>query len=258
MATSLIRQPTNPIEALDRLGPLFLRERSMHGLLQAVADVAKAVLPGQPEASVTLLIKNDPATVVSTGQLALDLDQRQYERGHGPCLHAARSGELTEVPDTRTEPRWPDYMRRAAEQGNLSSLSAPLVIAGQAPVVCGALNLYSRLPNAFTVQSRSAAVAFGNCAAVAAGNIAVYLSAQDRAEHLQAALESRPVIEQAKGVLIERYKLTPDQAFHLLAQASMTTNTKLRDVADHLVHTGELPTVPRRTSTRPVARRKNP
>jgi GAF domain-containing protein len=221
-----------------------------------VADLAKAVLPSQPEASVTLLIKNDPATVVSTGQLAVDLDQRQYEHGHGPCLHAARSGELTEVPDTRTEPRWPDYMRRAVERGNRSSLSAPLVIAGHAPVVCGALNLYSQRPNAFTAQSRSAAVAFSNCAAVAAGNIAAYLSAHDRVEHLQAALESRPVIEQAKGVLIERYKLTPDQAFHLLAQSSMNANTKLREVADHLVRTGELPTVPRRATTRPVARRE--
>ena len=60
------------------------------------------------------------------------------------------------------------------------------------------------------------------------------------AANLETALKSRAVIDQAKGILIERYKLTPDAAFQLLARASMTTNRKLRDIADHLVRTGEL------------------
>jgi hypothetical protein len=81
------------------------------------------VMPGDTEASVTLLVKGEPTTVVSTGQLALDLDETQYERDHGPCLHAARSGELIEITNTREETRWPDYVQRAAEHGNLSSLS---------------------------------------------------------------------------------------------------------------------------------------
>ena len=68
-----------------------------------------------------------------------------------------------------------------------------------------------------------------------------YQSARDLADNLQAALESRAVIDQAKGVLVERYELTPDQAFQLLARASMNANRKVRDIADHLVHTGELP-----------------
>ena len=62
-------------------------------------------MPGDPETSVTLLIRNRPTTVATTGQLAVDLDESQYDRGHGPCLHAARSGELTEIADTRTETR---------------------------------------------------------------------------------------------------------------------------------------------------------
>ena len=66
--------------------------------------------------------------MVSTGELATDLDETQYERGQGPCLHAARTGELTEIPDTRTDNRWPDYMPRAVEHGDLSSLSVPLAI----------------------------------------------------------------------------------------------------------------------------------
>ena len=76
---------------------------------------------------------------------------------------------------------------------------------------------------------------------MAAGNLYAYRSARRTADNLQAALESRAVIDQAKGVLVERYRLTPDQAFQMLARASMNANRKVRDVADELVRTGELP-----------------
>jgi AmiR/NasT family two-component response regulator len=60
-------------------------------------------------------------------------------------------------------------------------------------------------------------------------------------------METRAVIDQAKGILMERHKLTPDQAFQLLAKASMATNRKLRDLAEALVQTGELAKPPRRS-----------
>lgn len=238
MANRQTPQPANAAEALERLGRLSLRELSMDALLQLVADMAKTVMPGNPETSVLLLVKDRPTTVVHTGQLAIDLDETQYERGHGPCLHAARTGELVEVVDTRTETRWPDYSRYAAEHGNLGSLSVPLI--DENAQVTGALNIYARQSDAFDEDSRAVATRLGPYAAVAAGSLYAYQSARDLADNLQAALESRAVIDQAKGVLMERFKLTPDQAFQLLAQASMNTNRKVRDIADHLVHTGEL------------------
>ena len=239
MASSQIPVPGNAAEALLHLGRLSLRELSMESLLQTIADLVAGALPGNLETSVTLLVKDAPSTVAFTGQLALSLDETQYERGHGPCLHAARTGEAIEIADTRTDDRWPDYMPRAAERGALSSLSVPLAIDDHEQV-SGALNIYARQANAFDEDARAAATGFGPYAAVAAGNLHAYQSARDMADNLQAALESRAVIDQAKGVLIERYKLTPDQAFQLLTQASMRTNRKARDIADHLVHTGEL------------------
>jgi GAF domain-containing protein len=211
----------------------------MEDLLQTIADLAKTVMPGNPETAVTLLVKDHPTTVASTGQLATDLDEAQYERGHGPCLHAARTGELTEITDTRTDSRWPDYMPRAAEHGALSSLSVPLAIDDEE--LAGALNIYARRPNAFDEASRTAATRFGPYAAVTTGNLQAYRSSQDRADNLQAALETRGVIDQAKGILMNRYKLTADQAFQILAQMSMKTNRKLHAVADDLVHTGDIP-----------------
>ncbi len=232
-------QPARAVEALEQLGRLSLRELSMESLLQTVADLSKTVMPGNPEASVTLLVEDRPTTAVWTDQLAVDLDERQFERDHGPCLHAARTGELTEVVDARTDTRWRDYLERAVERGALSSLSIPLAV-DEDEQLTGALNIYARQAGAFDEDSRAVATRFGPYASVAAGNLRAYQSARDLADNLQRALESRAVIDQAKGVLIERYKLTPDQAFQLLVRSSMQLNRKVRDVAEHLVLTGEL------------------
>jgi GAF domain-containing protein len=212
----------------------------MDDLLQTVADLTNRAMPGDPETSVTLLVRDHPTTVATTGQLAVDLDESQYDRGHEPCPHAARSGEPTEIADIRADDRWPDHLPRAVEHGNLSSLAIPLAI-DQEEQVTGALDVYARRRHAFDEDSRAAATRFGPYASVAAGNLYACQGARRTADDLQAALESRAVIDQAEGVLVERYRLTPDQALQLLARASMTANRKVRDVADELVRTGEFP-----------------
>ncbi|WP_299960392.1 GAF and ANTAR domain-containing protein [uncultured Modestobacter sp.] len=223
--------------ALEQLGGLALRDHSMESVLQTVADLAKEVLPGRLETSICLLQNDRASTTVSTGQLALDMDESQYGRGHGPCLHAAATGELTEIPDTRVERRWPDYARVAWERGNGSSLSVPLPIQES---VRGALNIYAGQPHAFDDEARAAAQRFAPYAAVAVANMHAYETARGMADNLQVALESRAVIDQAKGILMERHKLTADQAFQALAAVSMRRNRKVRDIADQLVRTGEL------------------
>ncbi len=231
-------RPSSLDDVLEYLGRQSLHEQPMVGLLQGVTDLVKAVMPGDPEASFTLLVEQRPSTVVATGQLAVDLDEGQYQSGHGPCLHAAATREITEIPDTWSETRWPDHARRAAEHGNRSSLSLPLAI--QDPQVSGALNIYARQPNAFDEDSRSVAGRFAPYAAVAAGNLFLYRRAVKRADNLEAALASRAVMERAKGILMERHDLTADGAFRILARASVHTHISVRRLAEHLVHTGEL------------------
>ncbi len=227
---------TSADQALDQLARLNFRDHSMETLLQSVVDLTKVALPGSLEASITVLVNDKATTAAFTGSLALDLDESQYGRGYGPCLHAASAGETVEVPDARTEARWPDYMARAVERGSLSSLSVPLLSSD----LRAALNIYADEAQAFDDDARSAATRFAPYAAVAINNMQSYQSARDMAANMEAALRSRAVIDQAKGILIERHKLTPDQAFKALAQASMHTNRKLRDVAEHLVLTGTL------------------
>jgi GAF domain-containing protein len=249
VAGSDSRPSREAAEALERLGRSSLRELSRESLLQSLADLTRRVMPGDPEASVTLLIEDEPSTVVDTGPLALGLDEVQYDRGDGPCLHAARTGVPTEIGDTRADSRWPDYARYVVGHGVLSVLAVPLVLAGEEPVA-GSLNIYARTPDAFDEVSRAVATGFAPYAAVAAGAVQAYRSARETADNLQIALESRAVIEQAKGILIERHKVTADQAFEALTTVSMNENVKVRDIAKHLVLTGELPLV--RTRSAPI------
>jgi AmiR/NasT family two-component response regulator len=110
--------------------------------------------------------------------------------------------------------------------------------------MAAALNVYARAPRAFGERSRTEAQKFAPFAAAAVANMHAYEDARRMADHLEIALRNRAVIDQAKGILMERHRLTADQAFQLLARVSMQTNTKLRTVAEELVTTGRLPNLP--------------
>ena len=151
MASDQTPSPISTVQALERLGSLSLRRVSMEDLLQTIADLAKTVMPGNPEAAVTLLIKDHPTTVASTGQLATDLDETQYDRGHGPCLHAARTGELTEMRDTPAEDRWPDYTG-GTPAAWLQAFRTPLQGGHRLRSVCGKPG---QAPPGRSIQGRS-------------------------------------------------------------------------------------------------------
>ena len=223
-------------QAVQRLGSVMLRDHTMDTLLQAVVDMTRWTLPGPLDASISVLVGSRPATAAHTGQLSLDLDETQYARGHGPCLHAAVSGEEVQVDDARTDTRWADHMARAVASGCLSSLSVPLPMDG----LRGGLNIYAREAGFFDDAIRWNAGKFARAASVAINNMHAYQSACEMADNLEAALGSRAVIDQAKGILMERHQLTPDQAFHFLAHAAQAANVRLRDVAEHMVRTGDV------------------
>jgi GAF domain-containing protein len=225
--------------AFDELGRLSFAEHSLESVLQRVTALAAQVLPWEPVTSVTIIDRGNPSTAASSGELALTLDETQYRLGAGPCLDAAASGRRSELADTRAATAWTEFAAIAAAHGCGSVLSFPLPVQEQ---VSGALNVYGRdvpLPDrrALDVVARFAAYAV-----VPVSNMYLYESAVERATHLQTALDSRAVIDQAKGILMERFKLTADQAFQVLTRVSMESNTKVREVAERFVVTGELPT----------------
>jgi GAF domain-containing protein len=226
------RNAVDPRAAFDELARTVLGEQSLDGLLERIAELAKGVIPGAAEVSVSLVGKDRPSTVVSTGELATSLDETQYDEGFGPCLDAAMGGSVTSVPDMRIETRWPEFAKVAVERGALSSLSTPIPLQQYASA---ALNMYGATVGAFDDEAVELAVSFAGYAGVALANMHLYESTRTLAEQLQTAMESRAVIEQAKGVLMGQRHCTADEAFDILVKLSQQSNRKLREVAQALV-----------------------
>jgi len=222
----------------EDLAGIVLVDRELNDVLSDITGAARRAMPGAEAASITLIRGDEAFTAAYDGQMALDADELQYERGYGPCLDAGRAGQVFLVEDMATEQRWPDYARHAAAHGVGSSLSVPLPFQS---ATIGALNTYSTQPQAMGEDDVLIAEDVASWVAVAVNTAHAAAATREELAHLRTAMISRAVIEQAKGILIERYKITEDQAFTLLTHASQHTNVKLRVLADELVHTGVLP-----------------
>jgi GAF domain-containing protein len=228
----------NLIQLHESLARVVLTpDRKVSDVLTEITGIARRAMPGTDAASITLIRGEEPFTAAYDGKMALDADELQYARGYGPCVDAGRAGQVFLIDDMRTEQRWPDYARHAAANGALSSLSVPLPFQG---ATIGALNTYAGRPHAFGEPEVVLGEEVAAWVAVAIGRADTVARTSEDLAHLRIAMTSRAVIEQAKGILMERHKVTEDQAFTILTHASQRTNTKLRDVAAELVRTGAL------------------
>ena len=219
------------------LARVVVAGRELPDVLDEVVRIARRAMPGSAATSITLIRDERAFTAAYDGQLAMDLDEMQYQRGYGPCLDAGRAGALFHVPDMAVEDRWPDYAVQALERGVRSSLSVPLPFQGSS---IGALNNYATRPHAFTDADVVLGEEVAAFVAIAVGNAEAAARAAEDAANMRQAMVSRAVIEQAKGILMERHKITAEQAFTLLTRASQRSNVKLRDIADELTRTGHL------------------
>jgi GAF domain-containing protein len=221
-------------DALRALARLSLRDRDLRDILGEVTRIATTAVPGAESTSITLIRGERGFTVAHDGQMALDADELQYDRGYGPCLDAGRTGLALLVPDMREEERWPDYAAAVVTDGVLSSLSVPLPFQG---ATIGALNIYASKPHAFGDESVETGEEVAAYVAVAVANAESFAASTDLAHQMQQAMASRSVIDMAKGILMAQNGCSPDEAFTMLSQASQRSNRKLRDLARAIVDT---------------------
>jgi len=224
--------PLDPLVAFAELGRMKLGEGDLRAVLGRVAELARQTLPGVVGASVTLVESDRAFTAAFAGQLALDLDETQYQEGFGPCLEVAQSAGTVTVPDMAAETRWPAFARQALAAGVRSSLSVALPLQ---EAVLGALNIYAAQPATFDRDAIELARTFAGYAAVAIANARLYQATATLAEDMRRAMETRAVIEQAKGILVAQQRCTPERAFEMLTRLSQSTHRKLRDCAADLV-----------------------
>jgi GAF domain-containing protein len=220
-------------ELLRALAQVVLVDRSLNEVLAEVVAIAARGIPGAESTSITIVRGDRGFTAAHFGEMALAADELQYERGYGPCLDAGRGNVVLRVDDMRTETRWPDYAPRVLETGVRSSLSIPLPYQGTS---VGALNIYSSAPASFaSPESLDAAMQVAESIAVAVVNADAHARLTEQARNMRLAMDSRAVIEQAKGVLMAQRHVDADGAFDILRDASQRYNRKLRDIAVGIV-----------------------
>jgi len=213
------------------LSRIALGGRPLDQTLGEVAVLAKRALPEAPESSVTLLSEDRPRTAAFSEAVALRLDQRQYDDGHGPCLDAAASGGTVQVVMDDPDGPYPHFRQLAQREGITHSLSVGIPAAGR---ITAALNLYSAT-GAFTADSMRITGTFAGVAGLALATVGRYDDAAAVAVQLQEALASRALINRAQGVLMAQLRCSRDEAFATLIRRSQEQGVKLQAVAQSVV-----------------------
>jgi hypothetical protein len=220
---------------------------SFDDVLLRIAEAAVSTIAGCRMASVTLTEQSGYRTAASTDSAATAVDEAQYQAHEGPCLDAV-DAEMVYAQSFPDE-RWPRLASRPTESGVQSALSYRLAAASSrtADSGGGSLNSYGVKPDAFSDTAQEIGLVLAAHASVAARAVDERSTLQSLGRDLQQALLSRDVIGQAKGILMERLKITPEDAFDLLRRSSQHLNMKLRDVARGVTETGDF-----RMSKRPA------
>ncbi|QKV90853.1 GAF and ANTAR domain-containing protein [Streptomyces sp. NA02950] len=220
--------------AVAEMSRTLLAQSSVQSTLDEIVRHAVNLVEGCENAGVLVLENRERVrTLAASSDLVHSSDQAQQDAGEGPCFDAARTlQEAYRIEDlTRDEPRWPRYAPRARELG-IGSMMGFLLFTEEGTL--GALDLYSSRPGVFTTRCE-------NTGWILASHAAVALSSARSTAQLHTAMETRNEIGEALGIVMERFKVSEDQAFEVLKKSSQDQNIKLREVARLIVTTGRIP-----------------
>jgi GAF domain-containing protein len=223
-------------ESVHQLQEILVGAENVVQFLSGLSGLASAAVSeaadDRIECAVTLKLRRRPATAAGSSERAVELDHIEQSLGDGPCVKALREMSAVMIDDVAKDSRWPHYNRALAERNVHSSLGVPLEISGDATA---ALNFFATKPRAFTPDVYEKALGFA-----AAAHNTLHLSvrintAQNRADDLEAALESRTAINLACGVIMAQNRCSQAEAMEILTKVSSNRNRKLRDVARELI-----------------------
>jgi GAF domain-containing protein len=196
-------------------------------VLSELTEGAVKSVPGARYAGITIVSRNGTLrTASATDRYSALLDKIQQRHDEGPCLSAAWEQHMIRINDITREDRWPAFCRDAAQETPIRSIMSFQLFADHRTM--GALNFYAEEPEVFDDD----AVELG---LVCATHTALAWNLVRRDEQFRSALASRDVIGQAKGMLMERFKIDAVQAFELLKRLSQSSNTPVAMVARQLV-----------------------
>jgi GAF domain-containing protein len=222
---------------LAGLAGLVSGSHGLSELLTRVATFAARAIPGADGAGVTLLrvdgANHRVEALAASHEFVAAIDQIQYVTvNEGPCITAALERRAVRSGSLGGEQLWPRFGPRVGRLGVHSALSLPLLLPDQ---VVGAINVYAHDKDVFDEHAEHFGELFAAPAAVAVHNAKLLAQAQELAAQLQKALNTRPVIDQAIGLLRGRTGGSAQDAFARLREISQNEHTKLAEVAQRIV-----------------------
>ena len=170
--------------------------------------------------------------VSATDEATAKVERVQEDAQKGPCHEAHQRGEPVLIPDIAADDRWPSYRPTAAEQGFHAVAGIPMRLQD---IRLGALNVYDDQVRSWDDDVVAAAVALANVATSLVINARELEQSRRVAEQLRHALDSRVVIEQAKGVIARDREVSVEDAFGVLRSRARDNNLKLHDAARAVV-----------------------
>ncbi|MBG6225313.1 putative methionine-R-sulfoxide reductase with GAF domain [Arthrobacter sp. CAN_A2] len=203
----------------------------LDGLARLAADTL-STRGAEMMCGVTLLRHGSMGTVASSSEQAKLMDEVQYAFDDGPCIRAARDGQVYRVDDFLEEKRFGNYTAAIAEHGMRSAIGVPIPLEGLA---AAGLNVYSPQPHAFGDESIAEAVQLATEASKFLRVAVRVAHLTDTGEHLQAAMSSRTTIDVAAGIIMGQNRCSHEAAITILKAASSGRNIKLADIAAAVV-----------------------
>lgn len=215
--------------AFVKLTDSLVDEYDVVDLLQVLVDESVALL----DASAAGLLLVDPAgdlqVMASTSEKSQLVEVLQLNAGIGPCLDCFRTGTVVAVHDIAADgSKWPQFQAAAISQGFKSIHAVPMRLRGK---TIGALNLFSKDPQPLSVEDAALAQALADVATISLLQERALRETTIINEQLQRALNSRIVIEQAKGVIAHTANVSIDHAFNLLRSFARSHNQSLDETS---------------------------
>ena len=222
--------PTTPDEAFRALA-LELRDgRSVDEVYQLICERAVRLVDGCDRAAIGVLDGRRFVSAAATDDVMRFIDRMQDQLDEGPCLEASEDEAVHIDNDIAVECRWPRLAEVVVGRTPVRAmLAVPIVHEGRRS---GALNLFADRPGAFTDESVGQAAILAAFASVAISGAAH----SARADQLEEGMQTNREIGAAIGILMATHRISQDDAFALLSQASQRLNRKLRDIARGIVH----------------------
>ena len=202
-------------------------------LLTLLTDRCVDVLDVEAAGIMLMAPEGDLRVMASSSETMRVLELFELQSHEGPCLDCYRTGRPVVNQDLATiDGRWPRFAVEALAAGFHSVHAIPMGLRG---TILGALNLFHIEPGDMRQADIDAAQALADVATIAILQHRAAVEAQVVNQQLQHALNTRVVIEQAKGMLAERAGLNMEQAFAQLRNHARSHNRRLVDVANDLI-----------------------